>query len=214
MKKHLVFIGLLLLFSCSKGEQEAQQDTKVTYKENTHYIVLDHPSSNMPQVQEFFSFWCPHCYHFEPIVSKLKPQLGAEVVFQKVHVDFMGFASQEIQQQASEAMLVARQLGKEAQINKAIFEHIHVNNKPLTNMDELLPILASQQITPSQFQNSLESEQGKMLLDAHNQSFSQYRDDITGVPTVIVNGKYKVTFTNEMTVEDMISLIIWLTQQP
>jgi thiol:disulfide interchange protein DsbA len=41
-----------------------------------------------------------------------------------------------------------------------------------------------------------------------------YRADTTSVPTLIVNGRYKAQFTQDMDVNDMVNLIVWLTKRP
>lgn len=45
------------------------------FKEGEHYKVLDLEASKKPLVTEFFSFYCPHCNSFEPVIQQLKKQL-------------------------------------------------------------------------------------------------------------------------------------------
>ena len=42
------------------------------FKEGEHYDVIAKQASASPQVAEYFSYFCPHCYSFEPIVLQLK----------------------------------------------------------------------------------------------------------------------------------------------
>ncbi len=65
------------------------------FEEGKYYKVLDRPHSENPKVMEFFSFYCPHCHEFEPIVEQLAAQLPAGTEFQRVHVSFMGGPYQE-----------------------------------------------------------------------------------------------------------------------
>ena len=51
-------------------------------------------------------------------------------------------------------------------------------------------------------------------LQKNNQILQKYREHLKGVPSFIINGKYQPTFTRDMTPDDMINLIIWLTKQP
>ena len=60
------------------------------FKEGEHYKILELEASKKPTVTEFFSFFCPHCNTFEPIIQQLKAQLPEDAKFQKVHVACMG----------------------------------------------------------------------------------------------------------------------------
>lgn len=37
------------------------------FSDGTQYVTLDKPVTGEPQVLEFFSFYCPHCYQFEQV---------------------------------------------------------------------------------------------------------------------------------------------------
>lgn len=212
MKKYLALVASLVLFACSEPAQKVQEEIS-PWQEGIHYTVLEQEGTQSPQVQEFFSFWCPHCYNFEPFVAALKAQLDSDVQFSKVHVDFMGFTSQEMQQQASTAMIVARHMGKEASIIEAIFDHIHVKQQQLNSLETLKAILAANQISVIDYENAVEQSDVREKIEAHNNTFTQYRGDIKSVPTFIVNGKYHAKFVKGMTVDDMLALILWLTKQ-
>ena len=93
--------------------------------EGTHYNVIADSASEQKQVVEYFSFWCPACYGFEAVANQIKSKLADDVTFRKVHVNFMGFTTPEIQENATKAMLIGRQMGMEELTNAAIFGHIH-----------------------------------------------------------------------------------------
>lgn len=55
------------------------------------YITLDKPVAGEPQVLEFFSFYCPHCYQFEEVLhvsDNVKKKLPEGVKMTKYHVEF------------------------------------------------------------------------------------------------------------------------------
>lgn len=39
------------------------------FKENVNYEVIQPVVSAQPEVMEYFSFFCPHCYRFEPVME-------------------------------------------------------------------------------------------------------------------------------------------------
>ena len=59
MKKiWLALAGMILAFSASAAQ----------FTDGKQYITLDKPVAGEPQVLEFFSFYCPHCYEFEQVL--------------------------------------------------------------------------------------------------------------------------------------------------
>ena len=58
MKKiWLALAGMILAFSASAAQ----------FTDGKQYITLEKPVAGEPQVLEFFSFYCPHCYQFEQV---------------------------------------------------------------------------------------------------------------------------------------------------
>ncbi|GAD00455.1 periplasmic thiol:disulfide interchange protein DsbA [Agarivorans albus MKT 106] len=42
------------------------------FKEGTHYDVIKQTATAKPEVIEFFSYYCPHCFKFEPVAESIK----------------------------------------------------------------------------------------------------------------------------------------------
>ncbi|MDF2179061.1 thiol:disulfide interchange protein DsbA/DsbL [Aliiglaciecola sp. CAU 1673] len=182
------------------------------YQEGTHYEVIAEEATAKPQVLEFFSFWCPHCHAFEPLVAQLKKKLDSNTEFEKVHVNFMGYVSAETQDAATKGMLVGRALKHEEAMNKAIFSHIHEKRQPLTSAADVRAIALDAGFSAEEFDKLIGSFGVNSQLSKNNKAIDQYKRSLTGVPTFIINGKYKAKFTREMTPDDMIDLLVWLTK--
>ena len=90
MKKFALFLLTALLLPL----QACADDVK--WEEGKHYEVLDQPATSKPTVYEFASFWCGHCYRFEPVVAQIKEALPENVKFTKIHVNFMPGADQNL----------------------------------------------------------------------------------------------------------------------
>lgn len=84
MKKiWLALAGLVLAFSASAAQ----------YEDGKQYTTTEKPVAGAPQVLEFFSFFCPHCYQFEEVLhisDNVKKKLPEGVKMTKYHVNFMG----------------------------------------------------------------------------------------------------------------------------
>ncbi len=207
MKKIYAALGLFLLFSLQAcGAQEL-------WEEGEHYVVVSDQATEKPQITEFFSFWCPHCYNFEPLVAKMKQKIGSDVDFTKVHVNFMGFTSADIQDDATKAMLIGRSMGQEDSLNLAVFKHIHVQRGIVAGQSDLEKIFLATGIDPEEYKKKASSFTINSQLKKNNKTIDQFRKHISGVPNFIVNGKYQAKFTREMSADDFVELVVWLTKQ-
>jgi len=205
MKKFAVLLLMALLIPLQACAQEK-------WKEGEHYTVLDEPATESPEVKEFFSYWCPHCYRFEPLVKKIKDKLGDDTKFTKVHVNFMRFTSQEIQEDATRAMMIARAVKQDEALNAAIFKSIHEQRKSITGIRDLKDIFVANGVEPAEFDKLASSFGVNSMMKKNNQQIDAYRKHLSGVPNFIVNGKYQPTFTRDMTPDDMIDLIVTLSE--
>ncbi len=204
-------LALLFVLSVAISFQGFAQEL---WKEGEHYVVLDKPATEKPVIREYFSFWCPHCFNFEPLVAQIKEKKADNVKLDKVHVNFMGFTSPQIQEQATRAMMVARALKREEELSKAVFEHIHVKRGVIANLDDLKTIFVANGVDAAEFDKLASSFGVNNLVKRNNKNITDYRQFLTGVPNFIVNGKYQAKFTRDMTPDDIVDLIVWLSTQP
>lgn len=177
--------------------------------EDTHYKVIAENASNKPQVKEVFSFWCPHCYKFESIATQIKQSLPDGVSFKKVQVNFMRTATTETQNDATKALLSARAMDDEVRFNRALFEAIHRDRKPIAGMDDILAVYSAAGGDSGKMQKLSESFGIKGQVARNNSEAT----GVQSVPAFIVNEKYQAIFTPEMTPDHFVELIVWLSSQ-
>lgn len=203
----LFISGLFATFCLLAANVQAQ----ALWEEGTHYTVISDDATEQKEITEFFSFWCPHCYNFEPIVAEIKKKKAADVKFQKVHVNFMRSAGPDIQDMATRAMMIGRALKKEDQVNMAIFQHIHQDRKLIAGEDDLKQILAKVGIDGATFDKAWNGFAVKGQIGKNNKMIDKYRRHVSGVPNFIVNGKYQAVFARGMSADDIADLIVWLS---
>ena len=182
------------------------------WQEGEHYDVISDTATAKPEILEFFSFWCPHCFNFEPLVAQIKSKMGDDVTFTKVHVNFMGFTSPAIQDEATKAMMVAQSLKNETLIG-AVFKYIHIQKSAITSLNDLKNIFIVNGVNGDDFDKYASSFSTNNMVLKNNKLVNQYRKNVSSVPSFIVNGKYKAKFTRDMTPDDIVELIVWLTKQ-
>ena len=164
------------------------------YEEGVHYTVISEQGTNKPEFKEFFSFYCPHCFAFEPYVTSLEKSLPEGTAFKKFHVDFMPQAKPEIQQMLAQAMALGKVKGKGDEVAKALFDHIHVKHKAFANAEDIKAVVVGAGIDAATYDKDIKSysimSQVK-LMQKEQATYSKARV-LDGVPTFIINGRYKI----------------------
>ena len=207
MKKLLAVLSLAILLPLQACAQEQ-------WSEGEHYVVISEEATAKPEVAEFFSFWCGHCFSFEPLVKQIKTKLDENVEFKKVHVNFMGFTGPDVQDAATRAMMIARVMKQDQKLVERVFQYIHVQRSPITNLNDLRNIFVVNGVDGAEFDKVAKSFAVNSLFQKNQKMIDKYRRNISGVPNFIVNGKYQATFTRDMTADDMVDLVVWLSKLP
>jgi thiol:disulfide interchange protein DsbA len=125
----------------------------------------------------------------------------------------MKFAGPDVQEAATKAMIIARAMKKETELNGAIFNYIHEQRSTVTGLKDLRSVFVINGVEPDKFDKLAKSFSVKSLFNKNNKEITKFRENLTGVPNFIVNGKYQATFTKDMSKEDIANLILWLTKQ-
>lgn len=189
MKKWIIVSALMLLVSAAVSASE--------FKEGVHYDTVDAPASETPEVREYFSFYCPHCYNFERLMGAIKPNL-ADGVFVRHHVDNLGLATATDQQRLSKALITLQQMPSDAHEKGVamLFDVIHRQRLKDTLKTEqaLLEMIVATGIDRTELERVWSSEATEARLDKNSalQELMFERDILQGVPSVIVNGKYRI----------------------
>ena len=184
--KNLITLSIILLTAFMTQANE--------YQENTHYAKVSGLAANQAEVREYFSFFCPHCYRYEPLMAAVKNNLPSKVKFVKNHVDFLPGTSKKMQRMLTKAMITAQVIDvEEAQI-AAIFKYIHVHRAVFTSLRDVKNIFVLNGVDGELVEQTMASEEvndkANSMFD-HQQALSK-SGGIKAVPAIIVNGKYRV----------------------
>ncbi len=198
MKKLFALLSMLML---SLSVQAAQ------FKEGEHYKELDLKPSSKPVVTEFFSFYCPHCHSFEPVIQQLKQQLPEGVKLQKNHVSFMGGKMGPSMSKAFATMVA---LKIEDQMIPVMFNRIHNMRKAPRNDEELRQIFLDEGIDANKFDSAFKGFAVDSMVRRMDKQFED--SGLTGVPAVIVNNKYQVQAQSIKTMDEYFALVNYLLE--
>ncbi|KAA5737616.1 thiol:disulfide interchange protein DsbA/DsbL, partial [Acinetobacter baumannii] len=198
MKKLFALFSMLML---SLSAQAAQ------FNEGEHYKVLDLEASNKPVVTEFFSFYCPHCNSFEPIIQQLKKQLPEGVKLQKNHVSFMGGSMGPTMSKAFATMVA---LKVEDKMVPVMFNRIHNLRKAPRDDAELRQIFLDEGVDEKKFDSAFKGFAVDSMVRRMDKQFED--SGLTGVPAVIVNNKYLVQAQSIKTMDEYFALVNYLLE--
>ncbi|KWK55139.1 thiol:disulfide interchange protein [Burkholderia stagnalis] len=186
---------LLLSLGLVAGFAQAAPGAPVAGKD---YEVMKSPQpvsapAGKVEVIEFFWYGCPHCYEFEPTVEAWVKKQGDKIEFKRIPVAFRDDFVPH-----SKLFYTVSALGISEKVTPAIFNAIHKQKNYLLTPQAQADFLATQGVDKKKFMDAYNSfgvqgqvKQSAELLKSYN---------IDGVPTIVVQGKYKTgpAYTNSL----------------
>ncbi|SEQ20004.1 thiol:disulfide interchange protein DsbA [Amphritea atlantica] len=176
-------IGLLLTLTAVIAQAEE-------YKAGVNYDVIAMPvptaDKTKVEVVEAFGYLCPHCAHFEPLLHSWVTKLPADVDFSRVPVVFS--RSWEPLARAYYSSEILHDLDK---THQATFDALHKERRRFNSMDDLVNYYADLGVDKDKFTKMIQSFAVNMRMNQGASKLKGY--GIQSVPTLIVNGKYRIT---------------------
>ena len=160
------------------------------------------------QVTELFWYGCGHCFDLEPSMQNWLKSKPADVEFARVPAVFNRTREDGRTPHPwyihAKAFYAADALAVGEKIHAPLFHALHETRLPLRTEDELAEFFASQGVPAADFRaafNSFAVETKVMrAMDITNTS------GISGVPAIIVNGKYQVLGKRAKSLDDMLAI--------
>lgn len=200
-RKLFSWLFLVLFLSCAQAED---------YVAGRHYQVLDTPSitrdPSKVEVVEVFWFGCNHCYALESYIQPWKRSLPNYVDFWKSHATWNPTLKTH-----ARIFYSAKALGIDEKIIPAAFTAIQREGRFLTGNSELEYFFKGFGIEKDRY---LSVSKSFGVNNALKQADNRMRKwSITGVPTLIVNGKYKVSGTREVNTKEILDVVNFLIEK-
>lgn len=177
MKKHFIFI--LLFFLLHNISVLAEDGYKVISP------AIPTKTGDKIEVLEFFWYGCSHCYNLEPYADKWLKDKPDDVEF--IHIPGV-FSKRWIAH--AKAFYTAKQLGVLDLIHKDLFIAIHVKRQSIFDENSLKRFFAEKGVNKNKFSKVYNSDEINNNIKQAFIAGQKYK--LTGVPAVIVNGKYLV----------------------
>ena len=182
MKKLLVALAAAACFATASNAAQALDLT-----EGKQYLTMQTQRSAQPEVVEFFSFYCPHCYAFESqykIPEKVKEAIPQGTSFKQYHVDFLGPQGANL----TRAWALAMALKVEDKVRMPLFEKAQKN--AFRSMDDIRAVFLENGVTAEQFDGNIESFAVTGLTTKQQNLAKEF--EVRGVPDFYVNNKYRI----------------------
>ncbi|WP_207060548.1 thiol:disulfide interchange protein DsbA/DsbL [Motiliproteus sp. SC1-56] len=180
------------------------------YTEGVHYESLPQPvrtqDPSKVEVVEVFGYWCPHCNNFERYLGPWKAQVPEYVDFKHIPVVF-----RPNQQEAAKAYYLAKTLGVEEQLHPAMFDQYHRIRRPINTREQLAELFAAFGVSQADFDKAYDSFALNAQMSRGKKKAQEYR--ISGVPSMVVNGKYLVTAEKAGSQREMLEVVDYLVEK-
>lgn len=196
-------LSLLLLPGLLAGAAQARSP------EDAYALIKPVQPTQSPdkiEMVEVFWYGCSHCYRFEPHLEKWRKDLPEDVVFRRVpgvlNKDWIPHAR---------AYFAAEKMGVVDQMHTPLFKALHLSQRRLHTRKSLINFANKLGIDGDEFAKHYDSNETDVKM---KQAFLLARNaKITGVPSMIVNGRYLVSASSAGSFKRMIETMDYLADR-
>lgn len=201
----------VILISCTAEEQNSlEPSTGEKYRAGVHYEIVDNPTTvrdpSKIEVTEVFWFGCNHCYALEPYIARWKKDVPADVAFIKSPATW-----NEMLKTHANIYYTAKALGIEQQFVPAAFNTIQNEGRMLTGNTELEYYFRGFDIDRNKYKAVSTSFGVRNAVEQADKKMKQWK--VTGVPSLIVNGKYKVSASRAVRTDQLFDVVDFLVEK-
>jgi thiol:disulfide interchange protein DsbA len=180
--------------------EAAPRDWKFEEGKDYFRLVPTQPTVGGPdkiEVGELFMYSCPHCRDLDPILSRWASDQPPEVRFVRIPAIFNRPAQLHAQMFFTAELLSANgTLTEFERFHDTVFEEFHRRGNRLVSVDAIERLFARFEVSADDFNKAWNSFPVNQKIRVAADLGRRY--GATSVPTVIVNGKYRVPNTRNL----------------
>ncbi len=195
-----LFAALLLIGISVTGISGARAEIV----EGRDYNVLPHArpteSGKNIEVLEFFWYGCPHCYDLHPHIKAWLKKIPKDVSFRYVPAIFRPSWIPGVK-----TFYAMEALGETDRLHDKIYDAIHLDKIDLTRDEVLFDWIAKQGIDRQKFIDAYNSFSVQNQVPRSTQMSKEY--NLSGVPALVVDGKYVTSGRMGGTPQDTIKVL-------
>ena len=156
------------------------------------------------EIVELFWYGCSHCFDFEPHIKAWKENKAEDINFIRVPAIF-----NPRWEQHARAYYALELMGELETGHDLLFSGIHEQGRALRDLDSMARFFAANGIDEAKFRESFNSFAVETKINRAKQLVRQYQ--VTGVPSVIIDGQYKTSASQAGGYPQVIEVIEELT---
>ncbi len=201
MNRHKSLAVFLLLLSFGLIHHSSARADIVEGKD---YTVLTNPQptqdSGKIEVLEFFWYGCPHCYSLHPHLKTWLMNIPGDVDFRYVPAIFRpNWVS------GAKIFYAIEAIGVTSTLHDKVYDAMHRDKIDLNNESILFDWIEKQGIDRKKFESTYNSFAVQNQVARSTQMSRQYQ--LTGVPALVINGKYLTSGSMGGTPQDTVKTL-------
>ena len=161
------------------------------WEQGIHYYELSQPqpvqTGDDIEVVELFWYHCPHCFALEPV---LKQWLETGIPENAKYVPLPGIFRRSTIFDAR-VFFTLEALGLLDKMHEDVYHEIHVRKNPFKSLGDVDALLSKHGVSAEEFKAAYDSFAVDTKMKHAQLMFEKYQ--ATGVPTIVVDGKYRAT---------------------
>jgi thiol:disulfide interchange protein DsbA len=181
-----------------------------SYEEGRHYVALDVPvrtaSETGVEVAEVFWYGCPHCYSFKPVVESWAENKPDYVDYVKIPA---ALGASWVPH--AKAFYALEAMGELDKVHDALFDALAGERRPLNSGEALADFVAGYGVDGETFLKNYNSFGVNARMQQAQSKIRGAR--VTGTPTMLVAGKYRVTASMAGSHEAVLDVVDYLVEQ-
>ena len=165
------------------------------FQEGTHFarMVPTQPTvggADKIEVAEVFWYGCNHCYDFEAFINRWKEDIPANVRFVRIPAVWNPLVRLHGQLYYTEEVLGSNgKIADPEQFRAAVFAEYHRRGNRLASVEAIQALFEKHGVSADDFNNTWNSFEVAQKLRVAQDLGRRYA--VSGVPAVVVNGKYR-----------------------
>ncbi len=180
-----------------------------TFEEGTHFHAIGSPTTppaDRVEVVEAFAYPCPACRNFMPIIADWSSELPDHVDLTHLPVGL-----QPGWEVFARVYYTAEVLGLGQEAHEAMFRAVHDERRQFRNIEDIAEVYADFGIEVEEFVNTSESfaVDGRMRRNRND----IMRFGVRGTPTMIVQGKWRVSPTDFNSYQELLAAVDYLIER-
>lgn len=162
------------------------------YDAGIDYLLVKPPqptrTGEKVEVLEVFWYGCPHCYQFEPALKRWSAKLPEHARFERMPAIFSGRPAWAMH---ARAYYTAELMGVLDRVHQPLFDALHKEKRRLFDQASLAQFFAEQGVDKQEFNKTFNSFAVDTRVRRAREMSRRY--GISGVPSLIINGKYRLS---------------------